>query len=327
MAHEIESLFFVGPTPWHGLGIELKAPPTAEEAIIASGLDWAVATKPVFAQFDGKVIEAPEHRAVVRDRDDRVLGIVGRKYTPLQNRQAFDWFDPVIQTGQASYHTAGSLRDGQIVWVLAQVDGVIEVGGEDVVEKYLLLTNSHDGSRNVQALYTPIRVVCANTLRVAIDGCQTAFRFRHTTSIAERLVEAQKALGIVNDQFGKLGESYRQLARTQVAREKIAEYLLKVFPPNPQAKSDAQKQVVRARVIDLFGGAGRGADLATARGTAWGLYNAVTEYVDHERGLKDQAGAKVIPIGRAAGRLESVWLGDGAKVKERAFIEAVRLAA
>jgi phage/plasmid-like protein (TIGR03299 family) len=163
MAHEVESMMYVGQAPWHGLGVPLQNPPTIEEAIRLAGLDWTVSTKPV-ALIDGG-IPVPSHRAVVRDSDGRILGMVGKDWRPLQNRPAFEWFNPILASGAATLETAGSLRDGARVFILAKIGA--DPVPDDGVALDDLLSNGHDGTLAARVGFTDTRVVCANTLAAA----------------------------------------------------------------------------------------------------------------------------------------------------------------
>lgn len=180
MAHELEirngkaSMMYVGDLPWHGLGTALQKPATATEAIKAAKLDWEVVKTPVYACVGNNRLVPTDSFAVVRsDMVDKpeceVLGVVGKDYTPLQNRDAFSFFDPIAGEGAAIYHTAGVLAGGRRVWMLAKLPGETRVIGDDISHKYLLLFNSHDGSGAVGVKFTPVRVVCQNTLTMALQ--------------------------------------------------------------------------------------------------------------------------------------------------------------
>ena len=186
MPAAVEKMMFVGETPWHGLGNQLDEAPTIGEAIDASGLDWEVGLKPL-QTTDGTPVS---HRATYRKTDGSILGVVGPRYTPLQNRDAFDWFQPFLDAGECNLHTAGSLHSGQKVWVLAQLnrDNSEIVKGDEVC-KFILLSNSHDGTTAIRVGYTPIRVVCVNTLAAAHSkhSGSKLIRIRHTRSSKNNL--------------------------------------------------------------------------------------------------------------------------------------------
>jgi phage/plasmid-like protein (TIGR03299 family) len=173
-------MMYVGAEPWHGLGQKLDGPATSVEAIQAAHLDWDVIKVPLFTKQRGRYRDIPNRFGVVRaDKsskgDTAVLGIVGASYKPFQNRQAFAWFDGIVGEGKAIYHTAGALGEGERVWILAKLPGEIRVLGDDVVNKFLLLSNSHDGESSIQVKFTPIRVVCNNTLTMALSKLPKQF--------------------------------------------------------------------------------------------------------------------------------------------------------
>ncbi|MGA1718785.1 MAG: DUF932 domain-containing protein, partial [Aquiluna sp.] len=176
----VEKMMFVGATPWHGEGTQLDENPSISEAITAAGLDWRVGTKDLFTA-EGERVNA---KATYRESDNRVLGVVGPRYTPLQNQDAFDWFQPFLDAGECQLHTAGSLSEGEKVWVLAQLNREnSEIVKGDEVSKFILLSNSHDGTTSIRVGYTPIRVVCVNTLAAAHGSKQSSLiRIRHTRS-------------------------------------------------------------------------------------------------------------------------------------------------
>ena len=210
MAHNLliqngqASMFYLSEVPWHGLGVKLDRPATAKEAIEAAQLDWPVIKLPLFA--GSKHIVVPDKFAVVRktrnlvQKTDPVLGIVGKDYTPLQNCDAFRFFDPMVGQNAAIYHTAGALGQGERVWILAKLPGHIRVAKDDITEKYLLLSNSHDGKSSVQIKFTPVRVVCQNTLTIALnDGAayrvkadRKIFKPMFTVPVETRLLKSSR---------------------------------------------------------------------------------------------------------------------------------------
>jgi len=197
MAHELEikkdgsaSMFFVGEKPWHRLGVQLDNPPTAAEAIKAAGLDWNVTVHPMesWIDVDGKeVCVSAQSRMVIRDTDHKRLSEVGPKWQPLQNADAFEWFDPFIKSGECSFETAGSLFEGERIWVLAKLNrDPMKIVGDDVVNKYLMLSNNHSDKRSARIALTGIRVVCSNTMNAAFANKATKFLgVKHTAKIKE----------------------------------------------------------------------------------------------------------------------------------------------
>jgi phage/plasmid-like protein (TIGR03299 family) len=210
------AVMVVGEPAWHRLGTILSKPATAKEAIQSAHLGWEVIKQPLFAG------EAEHHRiaghfAIVRDDDwsrkkATVLGIVGESYTPVQNREAFAFFDPIVGDEAAVYHTAGALGDGQRVWILAKLPEDIRVIGDDITQKYLLLSNSHDGNSAVQIKFTPIRVVCQNTLTMALSQRPT-LRIPHTRDVHERLRIAANMLNAIKIRYSELEDVWKQCLR------------------------------------------------------------------------------------------------------------------
>ncbi len=316
MSANIESMFYAGKEkPWHGLGVQVPAELNASEAIKAAGLDWKVEKKAV--RVDGGEIIADTFATVRTDRNE-VLGVVGDVYRPLQNSEAFSFADGIIQEKGAVYHTAGSLGHGEKVWVLAKLDGVCQIKGDDIVEKYLLLSNSHDGSSGVRVCLTPIRVVCQNTLNQAIKGAENLFKIRHTASMGDKVTAARTALGLANKFFAEFEEKARAMASTAVNAQGLTEYLkLSGFDV------EADKGRAKGQIDDLtrLFESGQGQNLAGAKGTVWGAYNAVTEYLTHERGTRITNGYKT----EQEARLNSLWFGSGQAVNQKAWNAALTL--
>jgi len=320
MAHNLEirdgaaSMFYVGHPPWHKLGTELAGPATAAAAIRAARLDWTVSKVPLYATKPGSSMLVSDQFAVVRDdqwgkAECQVLGIVSKGYEPLQNAAAFSFFDPIVGKSAAIYHTAGALGNGERVWMLAKLPSQIVVVGDDVADKFLLLSNSFDGESAVQVKFTPVRVVCQNTLVLALSDGPT-IRIAHTPNMQQRLDDARRLLGIVERGFTGLADTFRAMCKLTLDASKLDEYLAEVFPsPKDPDNEKAAKRIQhdRARASHLFV-AGIGNNLPGVRRTLWAAYNGVTEWVDH--GKTDQAGEK---------RLETVCFGEGYQAKARAL--------
>lgn len=340
------SMFYVGRAPWHGLGTPLTRPATAEQAIHAAGLEWRVVKAPLYIAGGHRLHQIPDKFAVVReDRLDHdscpILGIVGQQYEPLQNAEAFQFFDPIAGKGAAIYHTAGALGDGQRVWILAQLPGEMRVAGDDMVGKYLLLSTSHDGSSSVQIKFTPIRVVCQNTLGQALSK-GTAFRVAHDSDMQNGLRRAQDLIAFVTKQYSELEEAFRQMAQVNLNRARLKTYLSEVFPePKDPARTTARELVDAKRTwAEYFFDQGEGNRFPPVQGTLWAAYNGVTELIDHSGG--GLIGPMASDRGRQPGasrpeedtrvaprwahrRLESVWFGEGYQAKVRAFDTALEM--
>lgn len=302
------SMMYVGETPWHKLGTKLDKPATAAEAIRAAGLDFSVQLMSLKTEHAGIPVE--RHFATVRMDTFQALGVVGSRYVPIQNREAFTMFDALVAEGEAIYHTAGVLGRGERIWLLAKLPDYIRVNGNDIVEKYLLLTNSHDGSEVVRVKMTPIRVVCENTLTSALDGAEQEVRIRHTANAQVQLKRAHEILGLSNQFYLELDRIFNGMSMRRLGNVEMGEYVRAVFPEAPSDTRRSRVSKIHEKVVELSE-TGAGAD--SSRGTLWGAYNAVTEYVDHWRLSRVNESA----------RLKSMWFGSGERIKRHAFRVAV----
>jgi phage/plasmid-like protein (TIGR03299 family) len=247
--------------------------------------------------------------------------VVGKVYQPLQNKDAFSFFDAVVGIKEAMYHTAGALGKGECVWILAKLPGVVRVVGDDITEKYLLLTNRHDGWGSVTVMFTPIRVVCNNTLNVALGGKQTRATLRHTQTIGMRVEEVRQQLGIIHVEFSIFEQAARRLAEVNLTRDSFKGYLKNVgLAPKENDKPTPKAREIMEEISRLFE-EGKGAKLPGARGTAWGAFNAIAEYADYFRPTKEKKGDEAIHA-----RAKSILFGSGATLKQKAWDQALALA-
>lgn len=318
MAHNLNSMMYTGDKPWHGLGTKVESAQTSADAIISAGLNWQVLQSPVQYINGTQLITNSKHRVNYRSDNGAMLGIVGDGYNVLQNSQAFSFFDAIVGVKEAMYHTAGALGAGERIWLLAKLPGYIRTVGDDVTEKYLLLSTSHDGSSSVHVMFTPIRVVCQNTLNVAIGSASNRVKVRHTLNMGARIGDIQKDLGIINQRFTIFEDATKQLAMKQVTREALQGFI-KTSGLVPKETEQTEGMSTRAsnimeEVSRLFE-YGKGSDLEGSKGTLWGAFNAVVEYVDHQRGGED--------LGK---RTNSLLYGSGSLIKQQAFKNALELA-
>lgn len=317
MSHELATtngrtaLAYFGEVPWHGLGTRLDRPATAEEAIAAAGLDYEVQ---LTALTTGDGIPVSQRKAVVRNDTDDVIGVVGNNYVPIQNRQCFGFLDAVVSEGRLTYHTAGALGRGERVWMLAKLPSYIRVkNGDDLVDKFLLLSNTHDGSSALRVFFTPIRVVCQNTLRQAESrGRGQGIAIMHRGDLQAKIREAQRVLGLAERFYDDAASKIDVLARSYLSAEQLESFFSALYPDSPDS-TNRRAANVRHRLTTLFEN-GIGQDQPDIRHTAWAAYNAVTEYVDHHRPTR----AKTVEQ-RASQRLESAWFGSGAALKAKAW--------
>lgn len=325
MAHNLAtangktSFFYYGEAPWHGLGQKLDAPATAQEAITAAGLDYEVRLTPL-ATYDGLTVEG--RKAVVRYDKQEVLGVVSDRYVPVQNRQAFGFLDAVVADGGLRYHTAGALGKGEKVFLLAKLPGNIRVkDSEDLVDKFLLLANSHDGSSALRVFFTPVRVVCQNTLSMAERrGEGQGVSILHKGNLESKIRDAQRVLGLAQRFYDDASVQINRLASYYPSVAELAGYFKTLYPDPEEGKNNNRAQRVRGELLRLFE-EGQGHDMPAIRRSAWTAYNAVTELVDHCRSSRGAG-----DLSRASNRLESVWWGNGAGVKARAWNLALEMA-
>jgi len=303
------SMMYVGEAPWHKLGTKLDRPATAAEAIEAASLGFKVEKLPLKTQTLDLPIE--NHFATVRTDTNQVLGLVGSRYVPIQNCDAFTTFDALVGEGEAIYHTVGALGKGERIWILAKLPDYIRVNGNDTVEKFLLLTNSHDGSQAVRIKLTPIRVVCENTLMIALSGAEQEVRICHIAHAEERLKKAHEILGLTNKLYAELELIFNGMSCKKMDPQMLYGYVKTVFPDS-SSRSHNRKNPVHQRVLELAE-EGRGTEMT--KGTLWGAYNAVTEFVDHDRQ----------PNASDSVRLKSIWFGSGERIKKVAFKSAMTM--
>ncbi len=332
MAHDIGQMFYFGSKPWHGLGTKLAQAATIDEALDAGGLDWTVSLVPIVPA--GEPQSRIGHRvAVVRDDQppgspNRVVGVVHPEFRPLQNGDGARLFDALLGQGARVYHTGGYLRHGEVVWLLAKLPRDILVGKDDPVETYLLFANSHDGSVAIDIRLTTVRVVCQNTLSLALNRKATGKVFRHAhDSSVERLEEEAKAFFDFSvRQCAEAQALFNRLAQRRCDREAFKAFLCGVLPdPARPVTADRNLAVLRAyetrmenlratrkEVERLFRDGVPHLKLTPAGETLWGAVNAVTAWIDH-----------VQPID--GDRYAHVLLGNGDKLKTRALVQATAL--
>jgi len=329
MSHEVESMFSVGARPWHGLGHVLAGHPSIAEAIILAGLNWTVEPRHLFTDVVpcGHLIKVPNHKAIVRQDNGAVLGVVGDDFTPLQNSDALGFFAPLIDEGLLVLETAGSLRDGKRVWVMAKVPGVPEVVAPgDIVDQYLLLCHGHDGSLALRVGFNAVRVVCANTLAAALEHGDGMAVLRHTAGMGEALAQFRTVVAAQIRHFRESADAWRLLASRKCDDATFTRYLLRVAAVARGLGDDEVRESMPtgklgsrlvAAVAPLFTG-GAGNDVAGIRGTWWAAYNAITQWLTHERGSSIGS-----PRDRAERRFEALHLGEGRRLSMRALMLAI----
>ena len=274
MSAEIESLFFTREVPWHGLGVKLEECPTSKDAIIAAGLDWTVESKPI---FDVSGNEIPRYKANTRNIDNSVLGIVSNKYTIVQNADAFEFTDTLIGNG-VTYETAGSLKSGRTIWLLAKLEGT-KIAGDDI-DPYICFTNTHDGTGSIKVCMTPVRVVCANTLNFALDKASRMWSAKHMGNIFGKLEEAKHTLGLATEYMNELKVVSESLATIPFSKAEFEKVFDAMYPINYVTDSKRKIDNIEAVKAALFK-CYNAADLNNFRNTKYGALMAVTDMVAH----------------------------------------------
>ena len=312
------AMMYAGETPWHGLGTKLEEPASAAEAISAAGLDYVVQLESLTT---ANGIPVPKRKAVIRTDSNTVLGVVGNSYQPVQNHQCFGFLDDMVAEGEIRYHTAGALGQGEKIWMLAKLPGEIRVKeSEDVTEQFLLLSNSHDGSSALRVYFTPIRVVCANTLGMAERKSRgQGVSIIHKGDLTAKVAEAQEILGLAKYFYRNLDRRINRLAWHYPTRGQLETYFSMLYPDNPESKNQRSANI-RKELFHLFEH-GRGQNIPETKLTTWSAFNAVTEFVDHHRSTRGRTYQE-----KASRRLESAWFGSGAKLKADAWTMAVEMA-
>lgn len=308
MAHEVEQMAFAGETPWHGLGNRLEGNETPQEVIVKAGLDWQVETVPVYRKVGESYVECKMGRAAIRMSDDSELGAVGPRWTPYQNDSMFKCFEPMVQNGLMTWHTAGSLRDGQRVWCLCQLAlDNCEITKGDEIRKFAMISNGHDGKLAVRIGFTPIRVVCANTLALAHgDEASSLIRVRHNRLVTENVDKLRDIMNLANQEFEASCDQYRLLAGRGISQDDLRKYVkivLGVKQGESEDISTRQKNIIE-KVIELFE-TGKGHEVAGD--TWWKAYNALTEYASWVKGRSNE------------NRMASVWFGQDQTLLKQAL--------
>jgi phage/plasmid-like protein (TIGR03299 family) len=305
---------------WHNLGQLSERKLTSAEAIELAGLNWEVEQVPALHQTpSGDLLEIPDNFVVRRTDNHRPLSIMSSKYQVIQNRETFDFADDIIGGGQAVWDTAGSLAGGKVVFMQVELEGSLFVKNnpDDKTLKRILFVNSHDGSKALTGMVTPIRVVCQNTLGQALKNNTNQFKIYHRKNFQSKKEEAQKILGLANAYFDDLQFVMNQLASEEVAKTYV-EGFVSTLIPNTKEDIATRTENRRNEIVNLYSN-GRGNNGRTK----WDLYNAVTEYVDHHstgrltgtRLYQSEAGANV----EQEQRFQRAILGSGALLKQKAM--------
>lgn len=292
MAALVETMYSTREKPWHGLGVIVQEAPTSEEALRLAGLDWNVVQEPVYTPFREKI---EGFKANVRDSDRKVLGVVSDRYKVVQNVEAFCFTDELLGHG-VRYETAGSLSGGKRVWLLARLPQEYIMAGERI-SPYLVFSNTHDGSGSVKVAVTPVRVVCNNTLNLALDTAQRSFSMMHTGNIADKIREARETLFMAESYMEQLGAEFEQLRKQKVTDAQVEEYINLLLPMEKNPTKIQEKNIRRLRegMKERYYGA---PDLKKVGNNAYRFVNAVSDFATHADPLRKTANYKENLFGR-----------------------------
>ena len=322
MAHQVQTMAFTGETPWHQLGNQLPAKQPIEVWAKQAGMDWNICETPVRYMTEqvgslGSIMSFDDQKVLYRSDSKAALSVVSSRYQVVQPKAVLEFYRDLTEISGFELETAGVLKEGKKFWALAKTGKEATLKGNDLVKGYILLATSCDGTLATTATPTTVRVVCNNTLAIALNGASSAIKVPHSTSFDAQAVKKQ--LGIAVSQWDSFMYRMKTLSERKVKSHEAMNYFLKVLCQT-DSHSDPSMGLMNERALKkvqaLYEGQGHGADLASASGTAWGLLNAVTEFVDHERKARSQDY-----------RLDSAWFGQGASLKQRALDHALQLAA
>lgn len=286
MAANIETMFYVREKPWHGLGTRVINAPTSKEALGLAGLDWQVVQEPIYTETE-ELIEG--YKANVRDSDRRVLGVVTDRYKVIQNEDAFAFTDALLGEG-VRYETAGSLQGGKKVWLLAHMPHEYIISGERI-SPYLVFSNTHDGSGAIKVALTPIRVVCNNTLNLALNTAKRSWSMIHTGDIKGKMEEAKNTLFMAEHYMDALGKEFETLRMISMSDNKVMEYIDELLPVDESATPQQIRNMKRLQE-DMKLRYFEAPDLKDLGKNAYRFVNAVSDFATHAEPLRRTANYK-----------------------------------
>lgn len=281
MATNVESMFYTREKPWHGLGIRVEEAPTSKEALELAGLNWKVLQKPIYTSSG---IPIKGYKANVRDIDQNILGIVTDRYKVVQNEDAFKFTDTLLGEGMR-YETAGSLQDGKRIWLLAKLPHEYIIGGEQI-SPYLVFTNTHDGSGAIKVAVTPVRVVCSNTLNLALSTAKRSWSTIHAGDINGKMDDARETLQLAGKYMNCLGKEFNNLQQKKISERKVMEFIEELLPEPDNASYQQKKNVARLRE-DMKRRYFDAPDLKDLGNTAYRFVNAVSDFATHAKPIRE----------------------------------------
>jgi len=307
MAHNIyfneqkgeHSFFSVKEKAWHGLGQIVEDYPNSRDALRFAGLDYTVEKRKLYTQcneYENPQISVPNYHATIRTDTAEVLGVVGKDYEIVQNIDAFSFFDSIVGGEGIQYETAGALGKGERIFITAKLPDYIKVGKDDLIEQYLFLTTSHNGYGSITAAFTPIRIVCNNTLNAAFRNCSNAIKIRHTASAKDRLEEAHKVMGISYRLSEYLETAFNQWSAVRITDKQLRKLIQLAMVPNKEVLKDLEAGLMdelstqynnMCDSVYEYALSSPTQQTETTKGTVFGAYNAVTGYFQNIRSYKD----------------------------------------
>lgn len=317
MAHQVEQMAYIGRTPWHGLGNKLPEQQPLEVWMEQAGLDWSIHETPVrFINGTkghlGEILSFDDHKVLYRSDTHAPLSVVSQRYQVVQPREIMEFYRDLTEKSGFELETAGSLKGGRKIWALARTGQSGVLKGNDRTDAYILLATACDGTLATTAQFTSVRVVCNNTLAVALNGQSQCVKVSHRSVFDAEAVKKQ--LGITVSAWDDFMYGLKALSERKVKQSEAEKFIRTLLQPHPEQVEQKSNERAMGKVRALFDGEGRGAQLPSSYGTAYGLLNAVTEFVDHERRARSDDH-----------RLDSAWFGQGAILKQRALDQAIAL--
>jgi phage/plasmid-like protein (TIGR03299 family) len=314
MSHEVETMAYAGELPWHGLGVKVHNDLSPQQMMQKAGVDWEVHEVESYVEFKGDYLPTGQ-KSLIRETDGKILTNVGKDWHPCQNETAFEFFNEYVLAGDMEMHTAGSLKDGQYVWALAKVKESFDLFGGDQVDSYMLFSNPHVYGKSIDVRFTPIRVVCNNTLTFALDtASQRAVKVGHRAAFDPNMVKEQ--LGIAHEKFAKYKEMAEFLGSKRVTADSLIQYYNEVFPltSGKDQQSEVTLDTISRQAKNAYDVIESQPGAQYAEGSWWQAFNSVTFVTDHVQGRN------------ADNRLHSQWYGYNQLRKVKAAEKAVEFA-
>lgn len=321
--HEIDmsngraNMAYIGDKPWHGLGAEMEGGADLDQWRIEAGLNYDVSERPaLYMDDEGTMIQVPDKKVLVRDDTKYVLSVVGQGYKTVQPGEIVEFYRSLIDSAGYQMETMGALQGGKRVWALARTGTEAAIKGKDLLRQYILLATGYDGKLATIGSKTSVRVVCQNTFSYAVgeNGKRADIRIPHGSVFSADKVKAE--MGLESNAWSLYIDACNALADRRATNKEAVEYFFNLFYNADEIEiTDKHVEKKIATMLDVYEN-GVGQDVEAANGTAWGLLNAVTRFVDHERQAQS-----------TATRMNSAWFGDGERIKQKAYTAAVKMVA